>query len=113
MRETAQAYYIDIELPGLHNASALTVDWQSDHELLVEGSLERLSIAKSKGSNGTENARDLEEGATNDAPSDIVADEANGFEQNEDLYPSDCVGTTQRPTDVPATYVVRAEARWF
>jgi hypothetical protein len=113
VRETAQAYYIDIELPGLHNASAPTVDWRSDHKLLVEGSLERPSIAKPKGSNGTENAHDLEESATNEAPSYIVADEANGFEPNEDLYPSDCVGTTQRPTDVPSSYVVRDEANGF
>jgi hypothetical protein len=110
MRETAQAYYIDIELPGLHNASALKVGWRSDHGLLVEGSLERPSIAKPKGSNGTENARDLDEGATNEAPSYIVADEANGFEPNKTCIHQTALVLLSGRQMSPSSYVVRDEA---
>lgn len=108
MRETTQAYYIDIELPGVHDASSLTIVWRSDRELLVEGAIERPSLGDILGldahshlyNNGRNDGRpaadDLEAGiarrsATDSSPPKppayVVADEANGFEKNEDIYP--------------------------
>lgn len=94
MRESSHAYYIDVELPGVHEASALTIVWRSDRELLVEGVIERpvindvlgleaqAHIQKSR-TNGFATVPD----SANNAPAYRVADEANGFEKNEDLTP--------------------------
>ena len=104
MRETSQAYYIDMELPGVHDVSGLSIVWRSDRELLVEGVLERPVVqdvlglkAHSNGMNGNRSeSQDLETGLarasgnsyrTSNAPAYVVADEANGFEKNEDLAP--------------------------
>lgn len=116
MRETAQAYHIDIELPGLHDASALTIDWRSDRELLVEGSLERPSINTRKLLDRMKEARDVEEGVAggDQTPSYVLADKARGFEPNEDLNPPASLGSTTQNgaarEDTAPSYVVEDQA---
>ena len=108
MCESSQAYYIDMELPGVHDLSGLSIVWRSGRELLVEGVIERPAVkdvfglnAQSKsqmsGMNGNRSeSQDLETGlarasgpnySTSNAPAYVVADEANGFEKNEDFTP--------------------------
>ena len=108
LRETANAYLIDIEVPGVHSVSSLTIMWRSERELLVEGVVERPDIVDLFGqshnreahpprNDDNSNCNDLEssvlQGSTANsshipAPACVVADEANGFEKNEDLHPS-------------------------
>jgi HSP20 family molecular chaperone IbpA len=116
MRETNQAYYIDMELPGVHDLSGLSIIWRSDRELLVEGVLERPAVQDVLGLNAHSNShsngmnrtrsetQDLETGlarasgnnySTSNAPAYVVADEANGFEKNEDLAPQDLPESSQ------------------
>lgn len=119
MRESNQAYYIDIELPGFHDASSFTIVWRSNRELLVEGVLvrpvlgdllvldEEAALQKRKSStNGFTPAPD----ASNIAPSYIVADEANSFEKNEDFSPQ-TIPSTSSTTCPP--YIIADEANGF
>jgi HSP20 family molecular chaperone IbpA len=94
MRESSYAYYIDVELPGVHEASALTIVWRSDRELLVEGVIERPVIsdilgldAQAHPQNSKTNGFATFTDSASSAPPYVVADEANGFEKNEDLAP--------------------------
>lgn len=49
MRETKDDYYLDIELPGVHDMSSFTLEWTSKRKLLVEGLLERPSLCDTFG----------------------------------------------------------------
>jgi len=108
LRETANAYLIDIELPGIHDVSSLTISWRSERELLVSGAVDRPAIADlcSQSHGGEEHPprngdnRDYQDlplgilqGSTatssqTPAPTYNVVDEANGFEKNEYPQPS-------------------------
>ena len=86
----------------------LTISWRSEHELLVSGAIERPAIddlfsqsnegEKHPPRNGDKrDYHDVESGisqgcttnyAQHSAPAYTVADEANGFEKNDDSHPS-------------------------
>jgi HSP20 family molecular chaperone IbpA len=95
MRESSRAYYIDIELPGFHDASTFTIVWRSNRELVVEGVLERPAVNDFLGldASAAPEKKDATNGftpasnPTTSAPPYAVADEANGFEKNEDFAP--------------------------
>ncbi|KAI9737117.1 MAG: hypothetical protein M1834_000708 [Cirrosporium novae-zelandiae] len=50
VRETAEAYYFDIELPGVRDQTLVKIEWTSSRTFIVEGEIERPEL----GSDGWE-----------------------------------------------------------
>lgn len=131
IRETTHAYYIDIELPGVRDTSSFCMVWRSDRELVVEGAVERpvlsdiLSLNAHADSyrNGVNGSQQDEMDCNSSsvpvlqnpssqpaAPAYVVADEANGFEKNEDFSPQSAPQSEQPKKPL---YVVADEANGF
>ena len=111
MRETKHDYYLDIELPGVHDKASINIEWTSNRKLLVEGAAERPSLCETfglshdwdskqngDGENGDENDREDaetsgQEGLVHSAQnsSGEPPDESFGFEKEEDLFPTTIV----------------------
>ena len=115
LRETANVYLIDMELPGVPDVSCLTILWRSDRELLVSGAIERPATPEliSQSHKGAEHPprhgdnrdyHDIESGVLqgstakswrSEAPVYVGADEANGFDKDSDHFPLDIVDGQQ------------------
>lgn len=119
LRETANAYFIDVELPGIHDVSSLSISWRSERELLISGAIDRPPIAELSCRSHDREEYPLRDGDSRDyrdlalgvrqgsttkssqrsIPPYIVADAANGFAKNEHLHPSHVLSTGETDSD--------------